>query len=69
MRFTTHFVIVNGGLYSPAPSSGSSALYVTGEVKEDWQVSPLGAIILVSGIVLVMLGNWGTKRTNIARGQ
>jgi hypothetical protein len=55
---------VNGGLYS-----GSNALYVTGEVKEDWQVSPLGARILVSGIVLVMLGNWGTKRTKIARGQ
>jgi hypothetical protein len=64
LRFTTHFVIVNSGLYS-----GSSALYVTGNVKEDWQVSPLGAIILVSGIGLVMLGNWGTKRTKIARGQ
>jgi hypothetical protein len=64
LRFTTHFVIVNSGLYS-----GSNALYVTGEVNEDWQVSPLGAIILVSGIGLVMLGNWGTKRTKIARGQ
>ncbi|MDO9303361.1 MAG: hypothetical protein Q7T89_18375, partial [Anaerolineales bacterium] len=62
LRFTTHFVIVNSGLYS-----GSNALYVTGDVKEDWQVSPLGAIILVSGIGLVMLGNWGTKRTKIAR--
>ena len=66
LRFTTHFVIVNSGLYSPAPSN---ALYVTGDVKEDWQVSPLGAIILVSGIGLVILGNWGTKRTKIARGQ
>ncbi len=69
LRFTTHFVIVNSGLYSPASPSGSNALYVTGDVKEDWQVSPLGAIILVSGIGLVMLGNWGTKRTKIARGQ
>ncbi len=60
LRFTTHFVIVNSGLYSPAPP-GSSALYVTGDVKEDLQVNPLGAIILVSGIGLVILGNWGGK--------
>jgi hypothetical protein len=68
LRFTTRFVIVNSGLYSPAPP-GSNALYVTGDVKEDLQVNPPGAIILVSGIVLVILGNWGGKRTNIARGQ
>lgn len=69
LRFTTHFVIVNSGLYSPASPSGSNALYVTGDVVESWQVSPLGAIILVSGIGLVILGNRGTKRTKIARGQ
>jgi hypothetical protein len=64
LRFTTHFVIDNSGLYS-----GSNALNVTGDVKEGWQFSPLGAIILDSGIGLAILGNWGTKRKKIARGQ
>jgi hypothetical protein len=63
LRFTTHFVIVNSGLYP-----GSNALNVTGDIGEHWQGSPFGLIILVSGIVLVILANWGTKRTNIAEG-
>ncbi len=68
LRFTTHFVVVNSGLYLPASSMpGNSALYVTGDVTEDWHANPLGAIILFGGIGLVILGSWGINRTKIAR--
>lgn len=70
LRLTTRYVIVNNGFNLPEPSmSGIDALYITGDVNEGWQPNPLGLIILVGGIALVILGNRGMKRTNIARGE
>jgi hypothetical protein len=61
--FTHGFVIKNEGLFTSIESSTSTdALYVSGDVYEDWLINPLGFIILGSGIWLFWQGKKELKQ-------
>jgi hypothetical protein len=61
--YTHGFVIKNEGLLTLiASSTPTDALYVSGDIYEDWSINPLGFIILGGGIWLFWKGKKESKQ-------